>query len=81
MKNPQFDFLKHTHQLFTYFMALVDQYTKAMNPSEALRQRMGELSVNKHSLLEKSVHRMEYNRVQEERKQLEVRAWRCGGPE
>ena len=27
-KNPQFDFLKPTHALFAYFMALVDQYTR-----------------------------------------------------
>jgi splicing factor 3A subunit 1 len=27
-KNPQFDFLKPSHALFTYFMALVDQYSK-----------------------------------------------------
>ena len=27
-RNPQFDFLKPTHMLFSYFTALVDAYTK-----------------------------------------------------
>jgi splicing factor 3A subunit 1 len=33
-QNPQFDFLKPTHSLFSYFTNLVDAYSKAINPSK-----------------------------------------------
>lgn len=39
IRNPRFDFLKPTHGLFSYFTALVEQYTRVMAPkSEALRR-------------------------------------------
>jgi hypothetical protein len=49
-----------------------------MAAAEALRARMSELSLNKYALLEKSVHRMEYTRIQEERKRMEVFEVRVG---
>ena len=36
-KNPQFDFLKPTHMLFSYFTALVDAYSKVLLPSDGLK--------------------------------------------
>jgi len=33
-QNPQFDFLKPTHSLFSYFTNLVDAYSKCINPSK-----------------------------------------------
>lgn len=35
-RNPQFDFLKPTHMLFSYFTSLVDSYMKVINPSAEL---------------------------------------------
>jgi hypothetical protein len=31
-RNPQYDFLKPTHMLFSYFTSLVDAYAKILNP-------------------------------------------------
>jgi splicing factor 3A subunit 1 len=36
-RNPQFDFLKPTHLLFSYFTGLVDAYTK-VKPKEGRRR-------------------------------------------
>jgi splicing factor 3A subunit 1 len=36
-RNPQFDFLKPTHVLFSYFTSLVDAYTKILQPTAAQR--------------------------------------------
>jgi len=33
-QNPQFDFLKPTHSLFSFFTNLVDAYSKCSNPSK-----------------------------------------------
>ena len=33
-RNPQFDFLKPTHQLFTYFQKLVEAYSKVLHPKK-----------------------------------------------
>jgi len=33
-QNPQFDFLKPTHQLFSFFTNLVDAYSKCANPTK-----------------------------------------------
>ena len=41
-RNPQFDFLKPTHMLFSYFTALVDAYTKILVPSDALWVKLRE---------------------------------------
>lgn len=32
--NPQFDFLKPTHQLFSFFTSLVDAYSKCIAPKK-----------------------------------------------
>eukprot|EP00601_Ochromonadales_sp_CCMP2298_P034629 CAMPEP_0173362520 /NCGR_PEP_ID=MMETSP1144-20121109/21849_1 /TAXON_ID=483371 /ORGANISM="non described non described, Strain CCMP2298" /LENGTH=227 /DNA_ID=CAMNT_0014312315 /DNA_START=181 /DNA_END=861 /DNA_ORIENTATION=- len=42
-RNPQFDFLRPTHMLFSYFTALVDVYAKIVRPSQALRERVSRL--------------------------------------
>ena len=39
-RNPQFDFLKPTHHLFSYFTSLVDAYSKCLMPPEELRARL-----------------------------------------
>lgn len=71
-RNPQFDFLKPTHMLFSYFTALVDAYAKLFQPPSALLESVR----NKSTLLgalEKSVGRWVWERAEEERKRREVR--------
>jgi len=65
--NPQFDFLKPTHFLFSYFTALVDAYGKALAPSSAAKGHIEE-KCNRHIALEQSVKRWQFATDEEERK-------------
>jgi hypothetical protein len=71
-KNPQFDFLKQTNPLFPYFMSLVKQYTLAIKPSPALKQLLGNIAKDRTVVLERAVHRSEFERSQEEKKRAQV---------
>jgi splicing factor 3A subunit 1 len=70
-RNPQFDFLKPTHMLFSYFTSLVDSYAKILLPSSQLlkqqQQQLHEKHMNKMKILEKCVHRWSWERAEEER--------------
>jgi splicing factor 3A subunit 1 len=39
--NPQFNFLKPTHSMFTFFTGLADAYSKVLMPPKAGRCRPG----------------------------------------
>jgi splicing factor 3A subunit 1 len=65
--NPQFDFLRPTHLLFSYFTSLVDAYSKALHPDEALQSRMRILA-DRSGALEQAVRRWEWSRREDERK-------------
>ena len=70
-RNPQFDFLKPTHMLFSYFTTLVDAYAKVLQPST---EQMDRLRAKKDRMkaLESSVHRWEWTRSEEERKKKDA---------
>lgn len=70
-RNPQFDFLKPTHMLFSYFTTLVDAYAKVLQPSEEQIERL-KSKKDRMKALECSVHRWEWNRSEEERKKNET---------
>lgn len=70
-RNPQFDFLKPTHMLFSYFTALVDAYAKILQPSPEQRARVKQRR-ERMSVLEAAVHRWEWDRAEEERKRREA---------
>lgn len=70
-RNPQFDFLKPTHMLFSYFTTLVDAYAKILQPSSEQTERT-KLKTDRMKALESSVHRWEWNRSEEERKKKET---------
>jgi len=72
-RNPQFDFLKPTHMLFSYFTSLVDSYAKIVTPSTVVRERIRENAVFK-SAMENSVKRWMWNRAEEERTKKESSA-------
>ena len=69
-RNPQFDFLKPTHMLFSYFTALVDAYSKILRPDESLKAAVSEAQ-ERSRVLERAVLRWEYTRSEEERKRRE----------
>jgi splicing factor 3A subunit 1 len=69
-RNPQFDFLKPTHMLFSYFTSLVDSYAKILLPSPQLLKQIQE-KTNKMKVLEKCVQRWSWERAEKERIQRE----------
>ena len=69
-RNPQFDFLKPTHMLFSYFTSLVDAYAKILQPTPTFRGRI-EARRTRFGALEASVSRWEWARAEEERKRRE----------
>jgi len=70
-RNPQFDFLKPTHMLFSYFTTLVDAYAKILQPSATLRARI-KSHTNRMKVLESAVYRWEWLRAEEEKKRRET---------
>lgn len=73
-RNPQFDFLKPTHMLFSYFTALVDAYTRVISPPIDVRARL-ESDKDRRAVLQRVVHRWEWTRSEDEkRKQAQAEA-------
>ncbi|KAG2519986.1 hypothetical protein JM18_006793 [Phytophthora kernoviae] len=70
-RNPQFDFLKPTHPLFAYFTALVESYTQVLGKADAQMKRIEE-GVERMKVLDRCVHRMEWQRTEQERKDKEA---------
>ena len=69
-RNPQFDFLKPTHMLFSYFTTFVDAYAKIIAPSDDLLKKVRR-DTDRMCVLEQGVQRWEWNRQEEERKKKE----------
>jgi splicing factor 3A subunit 1 len=69
-RNPQFDFLKPTHLLFSYFTSLVDSYGKLLRPSMQLMERFT-MKADRMKALECAVQRWEWTRSEEEKKRRE----------
>ncbi|CAI5744123.1 unnamed protein product [Peronospora destructor] len=70
-RNPQFDFLKPTHPLFAYFTALVESYTLVLAKQNAQLKWIEE-GVDRMQVLDRCVHRMEWQRTEQERKDKEA---------
>jgi len=69
-RNPQFDFLKPTHMLFSYFTYLVDCYAKILHPSAALKDTI-EVKCNYQTAMESAVRRWQWTRAEAERRRME----------
>jgi len=73
-KNPQFDFLKPTHSLFSYFTTLVDAYTKVLIPAKEdvveLKKYTNE-DKGFHYIFEKAMRRYHYDTQQAKVKKVE----------
>lgn len=62
--NPQFYFLKPTHSMFTFFTALADAYSKVLVPPKGLVDKLKKDVGNKTGILERCLHRLEWERSQ-----------------
>jgi splicing factor 3A subunit 1 len=74
-RNPQFDFLRPTHMLFTYFTSLVDSYTLILHPTNEMKEHLqahASAEGAKQKVLESAVERWENKRNEEERKRKET---------
>ena len=71
-ENPAYGFLKPSNANFAYFTALVDAYSKVINPPPELRRRVAGVAQAPLAAFVASVHRVEWQRAEEERRALET---------
>ena len=62
---PQFNFLKPTHSMFTFFTALADAYSKVLMPSKSLSKRLQGDAADRSAVLDRCLKRLEWERTQE----------------
>ncbi|KAF5178337.1 Splicing factor 3a subunit [Thalictrum thalictroides] len=67
--SPQFHFLKPTHSMFTFFTALADAYSKVLMPPKGLTDKLKRSVVDMTTVLERCLHRLEWERSQEQARQ------------
>lgn len=65
--NPQFNFLKPQHSMFTFFTALADAYEKVIAPEKTLLESLDE-SCDKSVVLERVLKRLEWESAQDKAK-------------
>ena len=66
-RNPQFDFLKPSNMVFSYFTSLVDAYSKILMPTAEQKEHISSMQ-DRMKVLESAVHRWEWERQIEETK-------------
>ncbi|KAI3931542.1 hypothetical protein MKW92_011144 [Papaver armeniacum] len=66
INNPPFHFLKPTHSMFMFFTALADAYSKVLMPPKGLTEKLRNSVVDMTTLLERCLHRLEWERSQEQ---------------
>lgn len=59
-KNPYFQFLKPTHNLFPYFTSLIDSYSRILNFSREDEQEVMKRLADRQSLFNQSLEIYEY---------------------
>ncbi|KAJ0427901.1 putative Ubiquitin-like domain, splicing factor 3A subunit 1, Ubiquitin-like domain superfamily [Helianthus annuus] len=67
--NPQFHFLKPTHSMFMLFTSLADAYSKVLMPPKGLTDKLKKSVTDMTTVLERSLHRLEWERSQEQARQ------------
>ena len=71
--NPQFEFLKPTHNLFPYFTTQIDSYSTIMNmfknkKNDAVKHRLMTYVADKHEIFTRAGQRFEYENMQKQMK-------------
>ncbi|KAF3432478.1 hypothetical protein FNV43_RR27218 [Rhamnella rubrinervis] len=69
INNPQFHFLKPTHSMFMFFTSLADAYSKVLMPPKGLTEKLKKSVADMTTVLERCVHRLEWERSQEQARQ------------
>ncbi|CAE5957491.1 unnamed protein product [Arabidopsis arenosa] len=71
INNPQFQFMKPTHSMFTFFTSLVDAYSEVLMPPKDLKEKLRKSAADLTTVLERCLHRLEWDRSQEQQKKKE----------
>ncbi|KAG2319875.1 hypothetical protein Bca52824_013088 [Brassica carinata] len=69
--NPQFYFMKPTHSMFPLLTSLVDAYFDVLKPPEDLREKLRKSGADLTAVLERCLHRLEWDRSQEQQRKKE----------
>ncbi|EEF33876.1 probable splicing factor 3A subunit 1 [Ricinus communis] len=69
MNNPQFHFLKPTHSMYKFFTLLADSYSRVLMPPKGLTEKLIKSVVDMTTVLERCLHRLEWERSQEQARQ------------
>ncbi|XP_062028961.1 probable splicing factor 3A subunit 1 [Rosa rugosa] len=69
MNNPLFYFLKPHHSMFNFFTSLADAYSKVLMPPEGLTGKLKKSVADMSTVLERCVHRLEWETYQKQAKQ------------
>ncbi|OMO75552.1 SWAP/Surp [Corchorus capsularis] len=67
--NPQFNFLRPTHSMFTFFTELVDAYYKVLQTPKDLTEKLRKSAADMSTVLERCLHRLDWERSQEQARQ------------
>jgi len=70
-RNPQFDFLKASHPLFTYFTVMVDHYSKTLAPPPGIIEKLKKIKLDESAGLANCTRKLEWKQFQDSRKQKE----------
>jgi splicing factor 3A subunit 1 len=68
-RNPQFDFLKGHHYLFGYFTALVEAYSKVINPPEGTEERLQKDAEDRADILVRAFEKLDWEAHLEKERQ------------
>jgi len=63
--NPQFNFLKPTHSMFSFFTALCDAYSKVLMPPKDTMHKLTKEKCDQQAVLERYLHRLEWEQARE----------------
>ncbi|KAL8137039.1 hypothetical protein V2J09_003040 [Rumex salicifolius] len=69
INSPQFHFLKPSHSMFMFFTALADAYSKVLMPPKGLTDKLRNSIVDRTTVLERCLHRLEWEKSQEQARQ------------
>ena len=68
-RNPQFDFLKGHHYLFAYFTALVESYSKVINPPENTQEKLNKDAEDRADILVRAFEKLDWEAHLEKERQ------------
>ncbi|XP_078171603.1 putative splicing factor 3A subunit 1 [Carex rostrata] len=69
VSSPQFQFLRPTHSMYTFFTSLADAYSKVLMPEKGLTDKLREKASGLTVVLERCLHRLEWEKSQEQERQ------------